>query len=335
MRYTNTNIHCNYPASLQWINRVIGFEPFLTDKLGFQKGPRISFTPGQAPIKNFQGGDFRPMRIGAEKHNHSASSDPNTGMSCRRKRPRPNPLTGDWRSKRCLWKCASLAQLNDRLDRLHQRTEATETILWQVLADADRFRKEGGDLYWLTIMRITELALLTAGAFADGCEFQAAGDLLANPVRVLIHLKNSGQPKVKRRHAALSATLRKEACPDMAFVDWFRRHVLLEVTQKALLPDLIDRLAACGLSAHNSPSAGGVEIRRFQERVAARMKAVADTIAFLSAWQLDDGADLNAKIEASSADTRRFINANLCRFKDTQFILMGAKIRSLVTDGKH
>jgi hypothetical protein len=274
------------------------------------------------------------MRIGAEKQNHSASSDPNTGISCRRKMPRPNHLAGDQRSERCLWECVSLAQLNDRLDQLHQRTEATETILWQVLADADRFRKEGGEVYWLTIMRIAELALLTAGAFADGCEFRAAGDLLANPARVLIHLKNRVEPKVKKRHAALSVTLRNEARSDMAFVDWFRRHVLLEVTRKALLPDLVDRLAACGRSAHGGPSAGSLNFQRYMESVAARMKAVADTIAFLSAWQVGDVRDLNAKIEAGSPDTRRFINANLCRFKDTQFILMGAKIRSLATPGR-
>lgn len=274
------------------------------------------------------------MRIGGRKYYRSEPVDPDTGMRSWREKPPPSHSAGDERPKLCPWRCASLAQIHDHLDGLHQRTEATETILLQVLADADRFRKEGGDLYWLTIMRIAELALLTAGAYADGCEFRAAGDLLANPARVLIHLKESGEPKVKKRHLALSATLRKEACPDMAFVDWFRRHVLLEVTQKALLPDLIDRLASSGLSAHGSASAGGVDIRGFQESMEARMKAVADTIAFLSAWQVFDVADLNARIGASSPDTRRFINANLCRFKDTQFILMGAKIRSLVTAGK-
>jgi hypothetical protein len=222
-------------------------------------------------------------------------------------------------------------QINDHLDQLHRRMATTEASLWQLLADADRFRKANGEVYRLTIMRIAELALLTAGAFADNCEFRAAGDLLANPTRVLIHLKDRKEPIVKKRHAALSVVLQKEVTSGMSFLNWFRRHVLLEMTQKALLPNLVDRLGACGPSADSS--AGGIDIGRFRERIETRMQAVVDTIAFLSAWQIDDAMDLHARIEESSSDTRRFINTNLCRFKDTQFIQIGATIRKLVTGG--
>ncbi len=110
----------------------------------------------------------------------------------------------------------------------------------------------------------------------------------------------------------------------MPFMDWFRRHVLLEVTQKALLPELIDRLSDC------TPSAGGIDLGRFLEGLHARMQAVADTIAFLSVWQVGTAAELHARMRTGSPDTRRFIKANLCRFKDSQFIRMGTKIRSMV-----
>jgi hypothetical protein len=198
------------------------------------------------------------------------------------------------------------------LDRLHRRTTARETILWQLLADAGRFRKEGGEAYWLTIIRIAELALLTAGAYADSCESRAAGDLLANPVRVLIHLKGRSKPKVKPRHAALSATLRKEACPGMPFMDWFRRHVLLEVTQKALLPELIDTMAASGRVT-----------ACYLDGLKKRMNRIADTIAFLSAWQVATSAELVAKTQSASPQTRQFIEANLCRFSDALFRRLG------------
>jgi hypothetical protein len=216
-------------------------------------------------------------------------------------------------------------QINDQLDRLHRRTAATETSLWQLLADADRFQKTGGVVYWLTVMRITELAILTAGACADGCEFRMAGDLLANPARVLIHLRDRKRPIVKRRHIPISAMLRKEVSPDLSFMDWFRRHVLLEITQKALLPHLVDRLGACG------PSMGCFDMGRFRKRIEIRMQAVVDTIAFLSAWQVGNAADLHAKMQAGSPETHRLINDNLCRFEDTQFNQIGATIRDMVT----
>lgn len=218
-------------------------------------------------------------------------------------------------------------QINDQLDQLHQQMAATESLLWQLLADADRFQKTGEAVYWLTVMRIAELAILTAGVYADVCEFRMAGDLLANPARVLIHLKDRKRPIVKRRHVPLSVMLRKEVSSDLSFIDWFRRHVLLEMTRKALLPYLVDRLGACG------PSMGGIDMGRFQKQIEARMQTVADTIAFLSAWQVGNAADLYAKMQISSPETRRLVNCNLCRFEDTQFIHIGARIRHLMTDG--
>lgn len=267
------------------------------------------------------------MNICGRKDYFSESSDPDTGMKRWRERSRPFDSQYAERTKPHPPKFASLAQINDYLDRLHGRTAATEGILWQLLADVDRFRKAGGEVYWLTVMRIAELAILSAGAYADGCEFQMAGDLLANPARVLIHLRDRKKPIVKRRHVPLSATLRKEVCSGLSFMDWFRRHVLLEMTQKALLPELVDRLGECGSSA------GCIHMGRFRERMEVRMRAVADTIAFLAAWQIEDAADLRTRMEASSPDKRQFINANLCRFEDTQFIQIGATIRSMVTGG--
>jgi hypothetical protein len=267
------------------------------------------------------------MRICGRKDYLSDSFDPDTGMNWWWERTRCAHCGYVERPKFAFRKCLSLAQINSYLDRLHLQMAATESILWQLLADADRFRKAGGEVYWLTVMRIAELAILTAGAYADGCEFQMAGDLLANPARVLIHLKDRKRPLVKKRHVSLSAMLRKEVGSNLSFMDWFRRHVLLEMTQKALLPHLVDRLGACG------PSMGCIDMGRYQQRLETRMQAVVDTIAFLSAWQVDNAADLHAKMQARSPETRRFINDNLCRFEDTQFNQIGALIRNMVTGG--
>ena len=130
------------------------------------------------------------MRTCGRKDYLSDSPDPDTGMNWWWERTYATDSESVARPKSPPRNCASLVQINDQLDRLHRRTAATETSLWQLLADADRFQKTGGVVYWLTVMRITELAILTAGACADGCEFRMAGDLLANPARVLIHLRD-------------------------------------------------------------------------------------------------------------------------------------------------
>lgn len=299
-------------------------QPDLTENTFYKSNKTPSPPMDKHLEKSSQTGISAPLKICRRKHYPSDSPAADTGLRCWQEGQEPALSKSDQLPNLRLIQCLSLADLNDKLEQLHLRTTARETTLWQLLAEVDRFREAGGEAYWLTIMRVAELALFTAGAYADSCESRAAGDLLANPVRVLIHLQGRSKPKVKPRHAALSAALRKEACPDMPFMVWFRRNVLLEVTQKALLPELVDRLS------NSPPSAGSINIRRFLEGLRARMQTVADTIAFLSAWQVDTAGEFQAKILAASPDTRRFIEANLCRFKDSQFIRMGTKIRSMV-----
>jgi hypothetical protein len=275
------------------------------------------------------------MRTCGRKDYLLESPDPDAGVNWWWERTRTARSESDASPKSPPLRCVSLVQINDQLDRLHRQAAATETGFWQLLTEANRFQNSGQEVYWLTVMRIAELAILTAGAYADGCEFQMAGDLLTNPARVLIHLKDRKRPIVKRRHVPLSAALQKEVGAGLSFMDWFRRNVLLEMTCKALLPHLIDRLGACGSSAGESvgESVGDIDMGRFRERIETSMKKVADTIAFLAAWQIDDVTQLHARIEESSPETRRFIHANLCRFEDTHFIQIGATIRKLVTGG--
>jgi hypothetical protein len=167
----------------------------------------------------------------------------------------------------------------------------------------------------LTLARIAELTLLTAGAYADGCEFQAAGDLLVNPAEVRIYLKDHRLPVTKPRHGAVSTALRPDLGPDCAFMAWYRDNAILEVSRKALLPDLTEFMTASG----RLPAP-------YIDRFKTRTGKVADAISFLSAWQVDDADDLHTRLLASSPDTRNFIEANLCRFSDVLFLEMGAML---------
>jgi hypothetical protein len=214
---------------------------------------------------------------------------------------------------------AILSQINLQLDRLHRRAGANEAALGQLLTTWEAQETRDTPVSWLTLIRLAELALLTAGTYADACEFQAAGDLLSNPMEIRVHLNGQPEPLTKPRHLALSTALRPLADPHQPFTTWFRTNALLEVAQRALLPVLTEIMAASGRIT--AP---------YRDNFTTRMKKVTDTIGFLHAWQVDDAADLAIRLKSSPPDTRAFIEANLCRFSDARFMKLGALIARLL-----
>jgi hypothetical protein len=210
----------------------------------------------------------------------------------------------------------ALATINTQLDRLHRGAGANEAGLRQLLIDWRATDAVDAATPWLVLARIAELTLLTAGAYADGCEFQAAGDLLVNPAKILIRLKGRREPVTKPRHVALSTALRPMADGHQPFIKWFRANALIEETQGPLLPKLAEIMAASGRIAPP-----------WLADFTTRMEKVAETIGFLNAWKVEDAADLALRLKRSSPDTRSFIEANLCRFGDAHFMALGALIK--------
>ena len=213
---------------------------------------------------------------------------------------------------------SDLVGLNQQLTILHRTAGANEPILRGLLSAWESMQTPDGPARWLALARIAELTLLTAGAYADGCEFRAAGDLLATPAEVRIHLKGRRRPVIKPRHQPISTTLWPNSAGNPGAA-WLRDNALFEVRHRALLPLLTEAMAASGRIA--AP---------YREEFATRLEKVAGAIGFLSAWQIEDAADLYARLGASSPGARQFIQANLCRFSDVHFGVLGSLIdRSL------
>jgi hypothetical protein len=204
------------------------------------------------------------------------------------------------------------------MDGLRIPYDVNESAIRLILADADRFQEQGSPVYWLTVARVAELALIMAGEYADGCEFRAAGDMLVNPGKIFIHFKGGREPITKNRHQKLSEQLNNLAPPEGGFMDWFRKNVSLEMAEKALVPELCDRM-------ENSPMISAV----FANRLRRRAEKVADAIGFLSAWQIEDAGQLYAKLRKESARTREWVGANLCGFDQGLFYRIGRDIRKL------
>jgi hypothetical protein len=198
-----------------------------------------------------------------------------------------------------------------------------EAFLDQALEMAQDLEIVNPSVFWLTISRIAELAIKLAGDYADSCEFQAAGDLLVNPRRIDVYRRGETAIIQKDRHRGLSEQFAEEIGSEHP-VTWLKRETYLQIKSEALIPHLSNLLSSSG---YMSPD----YLYGFQQR----MRRVADTIAFWSAWQITDNQTLYDKIKQASLVDRKLIAANRCRFDDHRFVEMGEDIENLILYGEH
>mgnify|MGYP000545483514 FL=1 len=173
-------------------------------------------------------------------------------------------------------------------------------------------------LFWLTLARLAELALKRAGDYADNCEFQAAGDLLANPRGIEVFVQGRTDPVIKNRHRGL----REQFAPAIGReepVAWLSRKTISHVCEKALIPHLEERLASSGWMRAD-----------YLALLDRRMCRVADAIAFLIAWQIVDYRELSRRMESAAPEDSAMIEANLCRFDLDCFDEMGDDIERII-----
>jgi hypothetical protein len=208
----------------------------------------------------------------------------------------------------------SADRINELLNDLQLPQDANEPLIEDLLGKVEFCARDCQVRYRLLIARVLEAALLCAGHYADNCEFSAAGDLLANPRRILIHIRGCRRPMVKWRHGRLSEQL-AAYCGAQPFPEWFKHNAVLEISEPALVPYLHQRLEQfqCFRPAYLD------SIRR-------RMNKAADAIGFLSAWGITGWEDLNRRIRWASPREQEFIAENLCGFDLEDFHGLGVEI---------
>ena len=179
----------------------------------------------------------------------------------------------------------------------------------------------GGPAYWLLLVRLAETALLCAANYADGCEFEAAGDLLVTPREILVHGLDGGRPTAKNRHERLSEQFGLDGPERRYLMKRFSAGVCLEVTKPPLLPHMSQVLAGSGRI-----SAGYLKL------LADGQHRIADTLAFLAAWPISDSAELWRRLQAASPSEREFVASNLCRFDRQIFDQIGVSLQRSLAD---
>jgi hypothetical protein len=173
-------------------------------------------------------------------------------------------------------------------------------------------------IFWLTVSRIAELAIKQAGDYADNCEFQAAGDLLVNPRRIDIYRRGCTTPVVKDRHRGLSDQF-AQAIGSENPAAWLCRETITHTRKAPLIPQLEQLLSTSDMMDS-----------RYLKTLTDRMRRVADTIAILNAWQVDDCGKLFRRMEIADPADRKLISVNLCRFDLNWFHAMGDDIENII-----
>ncbi len=216
---------------------------------------------------------------------------------------------------RSMWNRFLVWEFNVDLDRKAYPWSLNEPFLTAQLERLDAMTSIPEAGYWLSLARLTELALLCAGHYADLNELEAAGDLLVNPLCILVHLPDRAEPVQKQRHGRLSDQFAGRANSRAGVRKWLQTRTLVQVEQQPLLPLLCERLRGSG------------KIREsYLDSIALRMQRIAEVIGLLASWHIPEKLTIYEYLLQAAQPDRDFVESNLCRFDTGLFDRLGQEL---------
>jgi hypothetical protein len=176
-----------------------------------------------------------------------------------------------------------------------------------------------GELFWLTLARITEMTLFCAGNYADSGEIQAAGSLLVNPRQVLVHIRGRSEPILKKRDQSMSEQFQALA-RGRDVREWLKQNTRLEVVQPPLLPQLTGFMID-----------GGRFRSDYLESVKGRACRVSDTMNLIASSLAGQDMDFAWYLAVCRPENRDFLEAGLCRFDLDLFWELEQEVQTVVS----
>ncbi|MCF8047415.1 MAG: hypothetical protein K9K65_04195 [Desulfarculaceae bacterium] len=176
-----------------------------------------------------------------------------------------------------------------------------------------------GQSFWLTLARLSELALWWAGCLADAGEFQAVGDLLLNPPRKTLYVRDRPVPLRLVRHEALTEQVRGLAPAGANLPLWLKSQTMLVIEVEPLLPLLLGDLSRW---PHRPPKT----CRDFQ----LRLDRVAGALCHITSLNLAEGASVAEHLARVPQEEARAIKRHLCRFDLGRFDALGLALRDVL-----
>jgi hypothetical protein len=194
-----------------------------------------------------------------------------------------------------------------------------EKFLAQKVSELEEIDSIKEELYWLTFARLNELTLFCAGNYADNFEFTAAGDLLANPRLIAVHIRGLSEPVIKNRHSRITEQFGCAGSTKKEVIHWLKNKTLLEIKKEPLLPYLYESLRNSGYIS-----------QQYLFSTDKRMRQIADGIVHLWSWHLPSGHDLNYRLQHTTQSEREFIKSKLCQFDMRTFYDLGHDFHKII-----
>lgn len=230
-------------------------------------------------------------------------------------------ITASDRSRR---ETRSLTQYNGFLENNVSLVRLNEEFLDRSLKQLENHSKGNTALYWLTYARLNELTLYCAGNYADNFEFSAAGDLLVNPRRILVHFRNQAGAVVKDRHGNLTDQFGDASGNRRDVIRRLKREAVLETQEKPLLPFFLENLRESDRMSD-----------RYLDSVESRMKKIADAIGFFGCLNFVDSHEFYLRLQNTPEEEKAFIRSKRCLFDRKIFDALGSDFYTLIRNGDY
>ncbi len=214
--------------------------------------------------------------------------------------------------------------LNVQMDQANVPYAVHESRIENWLTALESMDESHRNIYWLVWIRLLEAALLCAGNYADNGEYQAAGDLLVNPREIQVYSEKTGKTVKKCRRGSLLEQFQTTDQSRNDVIQNLSRNHRLKVVKPPILTYMFDRLKMSSFVTE-----------AYLDWTMTRMELVADTLAFLAGWQIDDGLGLHRKLSQANPETQSFIRSHLCRFDDYMFLQTGVAIQYAANSPDH
>lgn len=173
-------------------------------------------------------------------------------------------------------------------------------------------------IYWLSMSRIMELALLCAGNHADFGQVREAADLMVTPRHTEVHINGIWEPVRVRRHERMTRQFADYAPAGTNVGEWLRDNTHLVHVKGPLIPDLYDVLKGSETLSES-----------YLSSVYLRMQKITETMTFVMHGQM---MDPNYPLRGVLSEEKESVEVNLCRYNRNHFHQLGEDIDWLLRD---
>jgi len=174
------------------------------------------------------------------------------------------------------------------------------------------------EIYWLSMSRVMELALLCAGNYTDFGHIREAADLIVNPRHVEVHINGIWEPFRVKRYERITKQFTDYIPAGTNVREWLRDNTHLVHVKGPLIPDLYDMLKGADLLSES-----------YLSSVYLRMQKISETMTFVMQGQM---MDQNYPLSGVIPEEKEFVEANLCRYNRKKFHQIGMDIGELLKD---